>query len=326
MKLKKKICLCIILLFVTLCVNTYAMELDGMSNIDVINTVGNTVLNDDVVENENNDNVSDYPEVNVDAFYNEDDCEVYRSDTVGAAAEVQRLVGLVITIVQFILVVAGVIIFGFVFLKKNSPNVLLSIFGLMSFAGAFILNIIKNFAHKPIIYIYPEEEMDVEVKVSNPEKFTCTYPKYNGSWKVFAKPTGDLVDINTGKKLYSLYWEGLNTVKPNYNEGFVVKGEDVSSFLEEKLEVLGLNDREKEEFIIYWLPLMEKNRYNFIRFETEDEIKSNMDLIITPEPDTLIRINMEFKPLLFPINVVEQKLVKKERVGYTVVEWGGTKL
>ena len=122
-------------------------------------------------------------------------------------------------------------------------------FGLMSFAGAFILNIIKNFAHKPIIYIYPEEEIEVEVKVSNPEKFTCTYPKYKDSWKVLAKPTGDLVDIETGKKLYSLYWEGLNTTKPNYKEGFIVKGEEVATFLEEKLEILGLNEREKEEFI-----------------------------------------------------------------------------
>ena len=128
------------------------------------------------------------------------------------------------------------------------------------------------------------------------------------------------------KKLYSLYWEGLNTTKPNYKEGFIVKGEEVATFLEEKLEILGLNEREKEEFIIYWLPLMEKNRYNYVRFETIDEIKENMDLIINPKPDTLIRINMEFKPLLFPIDVEIQKLEKVERKGYTVVEWGGTKL
>ena len=36
-----------------------------------------------------------------------------------------------------------------------------------------------------------------------------------------------------------------------------------------------------------------------------------MDLIINPKPDTLIRINMEFKPLLFPIDVELQKLEKE---------------
>lgn len=322
MRLKKKICLFIIL-FVTICVNAYAMELDGMSNIDVTNTVGNTVLNDDVVENENNNVVSNDQEVYTNNLSSQDDCD---SDTSGAAVSLVRIIGFVITIVQCVLVTVGIILFLYVFFKNKSPKVLLSMFGLMSFAGAFILNIIKNFAHKPIIYIYPEEEIEVEVKVSNPEKFTCTYPKYKDSWKVLAKPTGDLVDIETGKKLYSLYWEGLNTTKPNYKEGFIVKGEEVATFLEEKLEILGLNEREKEEFIIYWLPLMEKNRYNYVRFETIDEIKENMDLIINPKPDTLIRINMEFKPLLFPIDVELQKLEKVERKGYTVVEWGGTKL
>lgn len=36
------------------------------------------------------------------------------------------------------------------------------------------------------------------------------------------------------------------------NEGFVVKGEDSSKFLEEKLAKLGLNEKEsEEEYIIY---------------------------------------------------------------------------
>ena len=71
---------------------------------------------------------------------------------------------------------------------------------------------------------------------------------------------------------------------------------------------------------------MEKNKYNYIRFETIDEINENLKLEITPEPETLIRINMEFKGLSKPIDVEEQKLEKVERKGYTVVEWGGTKL
>ena len=49
-------------------------------------------------------------------------------------------------------------------------------------------------------------------------------------------------------------------------EGFIVKGEDTAKFLEEKLEILGLNEREAEEFIIYWLPKLEANKYNYIRF------------------------------------------------------------
>ena len=49
-----------------------------------------------------------------------------------------------------------------------------------------------------------------------------------------------------------------------------------------------------------------------------------MPLIITPKPDTLIRINMEYMPLDSVIDIKEQQLIKADRKGYTVVEWGGT--
>ena len=179
---------------------------------------------------------------------------------------------------------------------------------------------------KPIIYIYPNEEIEVEVKLGNPENLIHTYPRYENEWRVTAKPNGDLIDLKTGRHLYSLYWEGINTVEPNMEEGFVVKGEDTAEFLEEKLEILGLNEREADEFIIYWLPKLENNKYNFIRFQTTEEINNNMPLEITPEPDTLIRIVMEFKALDKPINVPEQKLETTTRQGYTVVEWGGTEI
>lgn len=179
---------------------------------------------------------------------------------------------------------------------------------------------------KPIIYLYPEQETEVTVKVENPQNLTHTYPKYENEWKVLAKPNGDLKDLKTGRNLYALYWEGINTVEPNMNEGFIVKGEDTIKFLEEKLEVLGLNEREAEEFIVYWLPKLESNKYNFIRFQTEEEINNNMSLEITPKPDTVIRIVMEFKGIEKPIQIQEQKLSTPQRTGFTVVEWGGTEI
>ena len=141
-----------------------------------------------------------------------------------------------------------------------------------------------------------------------------------------AKPNGDLVDLKTGRNLYALYWEGINTAEANMDEGFIVKGEDTISFLEEKLEILGLNEREAEEFIVYWLPKLESNKYNFIRFQTEEEINENMTLEISPKPDTIIRIVMEFKGLKKPIEVKEQKLKTPTREGFVVVEWGGTEI
>lgn len=179
---------------------------------------------------------------------------------------------------------------------------------------------------KPVIYLYPEQEIDVSVKVGSPEKLTCTYPKYKEGWEVTAKPNGDLIDKETGRSFYSLYWEGKNEVKHDITEGFIVEGKDAEKFLEEKLEILGLNEREAQEFIIYWLPELEKNKYNFIRFETMEQINEDMPLEIIPKPDTIIRIMMVSKKILMPYEVKEQKLETPERKGFTVVEWGGTRI
>lgn len=189
-------------------------------------------------------------------------------------------------------------------------------------------DITDMFDEKPIIYIYPEEETKVEVKLGRPELLTTTYPKYEEGWQVIASPDGTLKDCKTKRELYALYWEGQNS--KNYNneeeEGFIIPGEETAKFLEEKLEILGLNEREAEEFIVYWLPQMEHNKYNYIRFQTMEEIEENMPLEITPAPKTIIRVMMEWKALDEKIKIKEQQLEKVERKGYTVVEWGGTEI
>lgn len=181
---------------------------------------------------------------------------------------------------------------------------------------------------KPIIYIYPEQETEVSVKLGYEDKITCIYPSYNNGWTVTAQPDGTLIDTKTDKKYYSLYYESDNTKKYNGNltEGFVVSKENIANFLEEKLAILGLNYKEAEEFIIYWLPKLEQKDYVYIRFQTMNEIEENMPLLVSPSPDTLIRIMMEWKSLDNSIDVKEQVLTPVTRNGYTVVEWGGTKL
>lgn len=51
-----------------------------------------------------------------------------------------------------------------------------------------------------------------------------------------------------------------------------------------------------------------------------------MPLIISQQPDTLIRIMMEWKGLNEYINIKEQKITAVKRSGFTVVEWGGTEI
>ena len=213
-------------------------------------------------------------------------------------------------------------------MSKKKLWLIIIILGIIDFI-AFIwpnLHDTINPQWKPIIYLYPTNTTEVTVSLSHPENLTVTYPKYIDSWKVTAEPNGTLTDSN-GKKYYALYWEGQSKKKnPRKEDGFVVAGKDTISFLEEKLGILGLNEREANEFIVFWLPKLERNKYNYIRFQTMDEINDTMALTINPEPDTLIRVMMEYEPLNNKIKVKEQTLNRVERKGFTVVEWGGTNI
>ena len=179
-------------------------------------------------------------------------------------------------------------------------------------------------AYKPVIYLYPEEKTEVSVKLDLDGKLTCTYPAYNTGWRVTAAPDGTLTDAK-GQTYSYLYWEGETNARWDMTRGFCVKGEDTAAFLEEALEKLGLNRREANEFIVYWLPLMEQNSYNLISFQTEAYTDA-AQLRIDPAPDTLIRVFMTWQGSEDYVNLEVQTLTAPERTGFTVVEWGGTEI
>ena len=177
--------------------------------------------------------------------------------------------------------------------------------------------------YKPVIYLYPEEETEVSVKVNIDGKLTCTYPEHGeDGWQNFtAKPDGTLVSPD-GREYYCLYWEGVGNMKPDFSGGFCVKGEDTAEFLADVLPKIGLTPREANEFIIYWLPILQKNEYNLISFQNE-AYTSAAELEITPTPDSLLRVFMAAKPLDAPVEIAPQEFSGFERNGFTVVEWGG---
>lgn len=182
----------------------------------------------------------------------------------------------------------------------------------------------ERFMDKPVLYLYPEEETEVSVKLDVEGELTCTYPKYNDGWKVTAKADGTLKD-EKGLEYNYLYWEAKSDVEFDMSKGFCIKGEDTAAFLEEALKKLGLNRKEANEFIIYWLPMMEGNPYNIISFQT-DTYTDMAKLDIDPVPDTLIRVFMAWSPTEEYVEVEEQELSAPERQGFCVVEWGGSKV
>jgi hypothetical protein len=182
---------------------------------------------------------------------------------------------------------------------------------------------------KPVIYLYPEHTMDVNVQLNTDQMngtLDVTYPAYTeNGWNVTASLDGKLVEKKSGKIYQYLFWEGTSLKQWEFEDGFVVKGTETASFLEDKLSEMGLLPHEYNDFIVYWLPLMVKNKYNLIRFPN-DEYTRDIPLIVEPQPTTVLRVFMIFQPLEHPIEIPQQSLKNTKRNGFTVVEWGGTEV
>jgi hypothetical protein len=182
-------------------------------------------------------------------------------------------------------------------------------------------------AKKPVIYLYPEEETDVHVELELTEaELSTTYPKYNNGWDVTAYPDGSLLNKADGTHHKYLFWDAVNCrTRYDFSSGFCVAGSDTESSLKEKLTYMGLTEEEMNEFIVYWLPLMEHNEYNLIAFQS-DAYTNSAKLNISPTPDSMLRVFMAYVPLDNAVDIEPQQLETFERKGFTIVEWGGTEI
>jgi hypothetical protein len=183
--------------------------------------------------------------------------------------------------------------------------------------------------YKPVIYLYPEQETKVKVELELTDgKLTTTYPVYENFWEVTAKLNGELTD-NRGKKYSYLYWEGKHQFKSShysYDEGFIVPGDSLIPFFESVFPAMGLTYKEYNDLIVYWLPRMSENKYNFIHFRINEDYDAVAKINVTPKPDTQLRVFMEYQPIDAPFEIKKQVINKTERKGFVLVEWGGSEI
>lgn len=200
---------------------------------------------------------------------------------------------------------------------------------LMLAAGALTISLCgcreEAVSAKPVLYLYPEEETQVEVTLDYDGELTCTWPESSGDWKVTARPDGTLTD-EAGNEYSYLFWEGETAAMDyDFSQGFCVAGEDTGEFLREVLAQIGLTPKEYNEFIVYWLPQMRDSAYNLISFQAES-YTDHARLAISPEPDSMLRVFMAWKPAEAAVEIEPQVFRTFEREGFTAVEWGGARV
>ncbi len=207
---------------------------------------------------------------------------------------------------------------------------------------------------KPVIYLYPTVPTEVTVQFQVPVQFTTEIPTYAGAWQVLAHKDGTLVNlksqstecgkIDSQKKgseyaqnacktnIYPyLFWAG-NVSSQNYpdiTKGWVIARSELKGFINDKLIEIGLNSKEKTDFESYWLPemLAKDTPYYRLSFLQTGELNTLFPMEVTPRPDTIFRIFLDYTPLTIkPKSEIQpQTLNKLIRNGFTLVEWGGLK-
>mgnify|MGYP001306825230 CR=1 FL=1 len=210
------------------------------------------------------------------------------------------------------------------------------------------------YKYKPAIYLYTSTPQKVNIEYKSNVNFSASAPKYikNKGWEVLVDSSGRLTDmqskhtncneINSNQlgfenasnacktnSYHRIYAEGIRIGYkfPSENKGWLVAPENLNSFFNARLTELGLNSREKKDFIDYWVPVLSaKNAKAYkIYFLQDNDINRLIPLKISPTPNSLNRVYMIADTLYKTSNtrITPQKLVPVKRTSFTVLELGG---
>lgn len=200
-------------------------------------------------------------------------------------------------------------------------KIILIILGVVIVVGAVAYSYAMNSSavlRKPAVYLYPEEDMRISVKLEVNGKVIASDPAYLDGWDVFVTKDSKI----DGEHNYLFYEAALKKIELP-DRGFVVAYSDLERWFDVYLVKLGLNEIEISDFKEYWLEELPYSDFYEIRLLSDEFLKENMNLIVYPEPDTLIRVNLYFKPVHGMLALAEPNIATPERKGFVVSEWGG---
>jgi len=192
---------------------------------------------------------------------------------------------------------------------------------------------------KPVILFYNDknEKEDIEIKLTlrNELEIGATYPnplliednneykKY--LWKCQVNYENNESKVIVNDKSYSyIFWEGKNISANLKGDKVILNPNNVENDLDELLKLQGLNERERNDFIVYWIRVLNKMKTIEVTI-CDDSYEKVAPLEITNYPKQL-RVFLLFKES--NENYSEDKSIKilkrRERpTGKYIVEWGG---
>jgi hypothetical protein len=173
---------------------------------------------------------------------------------------------------------------------------------------------------KPNIYLYQTVTADITVKLEFPlgGSVIQSTPTYSDGWNVTVEPTGKI----DGQYDY-LFYESRNADAFQYSAGWVVSRDTLASFFTHHLLSAGFSEREKDDFIEYWIPRLTDYPYYIIYPQFKSDIDKTIRLNLSKSPDTILRLFYAVKGT--DVNAATLKTPTTplfQRHGFVVTEWG----
>jgi hypothetical protein len=219
---------------------------------------------------------------------------------------------------------------------------------------------------KPVILLYPEHDdtkSNVDLLICPAWDLSALYPtgslhhkltdsnarlehleQRHVSWSVTADRCGSLTDNNTQRKYEYLVWEAKTNGRSiaasesssvstslfslDTSRAFCVSRSEVGTFMDNALERYGLNTRERNDCVTYWLHDLEEHAWVLVQFLDEAVYEAAAKLTIVPEPTQLIRVFFVFRGVDEEVLGCGGSLpaAAKTRSGFVAVEWGAMNL
>ncbi len=174
---------------------------------------------------------------------------------------------------------------------------------------------------KPNIYIYPEQEMELSVRIDFPMggSIITSLPEYGNGWEIAIKP-GGLIN----NQFNYLFYESTQPDIWQQNKGWIIQKTNLETFFRKNMTNYGFYGQEINDFIDYWIPQMNDYPYYAVYPQTADRIKDVIELNISKQPDKMLRLFYLVKGFRnFPTETpLEPKIPAFKREGFFVAEWG----
>lgn len=177
-----------------------------------------------------------------------------------------------------------------------------------------------NMVYKPNIYIYPNEQIKLSVKLNFPTggKIVTSIPEYGTGWNIIVDTSG-LIN-NT----YSyLFYESTQPDVWQRNYGWTIKTDKLESFFRQNMTDYGFSDKEINDFIEYWIPRLNSYPFYSIYPQTKNIIENVIQFDFSKQPENILRLFYIIKghyQLQDKLTIPTIDSFKRE--GYFVTEWG----